>query len=330
VTDQLGVPATGQLTDPASATLAGPVGAGGDADYASRADRAGPADRAGRGTGRTGRRNGPFWIRKVRSRSGRIILGAIVPVLLLVFWQLVVSARLFPSALIPGPLTVLNTAEIWLGTRHTPVMFYSGQMFSDIGATGVRVLVGFALASVTGCALGTAIGVSRLADGLLSPLFKILGPIPPITWIPIAIVIFGVSQDANFALTFVGAVFPVIAATATAVSGVNRDLLRAGRMMGNGRLGLILHVVLPSAFPGIVGGLRIGLGLSWMMAVTSEMLAVHNGLGYTLWNAYNYFDYPAVFAAMIVIGICGLLTDGLLLAASRPATRWHAETGVRS
>jgi ABC-type nitrate/sulfonate/bicarbonate transport system permease component len=114
------------------------------------------------------------------------------------------------------------------------------------------------------------------------------------------------------------------------VSGVGRDLLRAGRMMGDGRAGLIGHVVLPSAFPGIVGGLRIGLGLSWMMAVTSEMLAVHNGLGYTLWNAYNYLDYPAVFAAMIVTGICGLLTDALLLAATRPATRWHAETGVRS
>jgi NitT/TauT family transport system permease protein len=254
----------------------------------------------------------------------------VVPACVIAFWQLVVSANLFPSALIPGPLTVLSTAEIWLGTRHTPVMFYSGQMFSDIGATLVRVLVGFVLASVVGCALGTAIGVSRLVDGLLSPLLKILGPIPPITWIPVAIVIFGIGQDANFALTFVGAVFPVIAATAVAVSGVGRDLLRAGRMMGDGRAGLIGHVVLPSAFPGIVGGLRIGLGLSWMMAVTSEMLAVHNGLGYTLWNAYNYLDYPAVFAAMIVTGICGLLTDALLLAATRPATRWHAETGVRS
>lgn len=265
-----------------------------------------------------------------RCQAGRVALGAIVPIGVVGAWQLVVSASFFPSALIPGPLTVLNTAENWLGTRHVPVMFYSGQMFSDIDATLVRVLVGFALAAGTGCALGTAIGVSRLFDGLVSPLLKVLSPIPPITWIPIAIVFFGIGQNANFALTFVGAVFPVIAATAVAVSGVGRDLLRAGRMMGHGRLGLILHVVLPSAFPLIVGGLRIGLGLSWMMAVTSEMLAVHSGLGYTLWNAYNYLDYPAVFAAMIVTGICGLGTDALLLAATRPATRWHAETGVRS
>ena len=310
----------GQLTDPASVMLAGsgPLPAPASADAVQAAMRG----------NRTARR--PFRTKRLGTRAGRIGIGLIVPVLVVAGWQVVVAANLFPSALIPGPLTVLSTAENWLGTRQNPQMFYTGHMFSDISATLVRVIVGFALAAVAGVALGTAIGVSRLFDGLLSPLLRILGPIPPITWIPVAIVIFGVGQGANFALTFVGAVFPVIAATAVAVSGVGRDLLRAGRMMGDGRAGLIGHVVLPSAFPGIVGGLRIGLGLSWMMAVTSEMLAVHNGLGYTLWNAYDYLDYPAVFAAMIVTGICGLLTDALLLAATRPATRWHAETGVRS
>jgi NitT/TauT family transport system permease protein len=114
------------------------------------------------------------------------------------------------------------------------------------------------------------------------------------------------------------------------VSGVGRDLLRAGRMMGQNRLQLIWSVVFPAALPGIVGGLRIGLGLSWMMAVTSEMLAVHSGLGYTLWNAYNYLDYPAVFAAMIITGLCGLVTDIALRAATRPTLRWHTDTGVRS
>jgi NitT/TauT family transport system permease protein len=310
----------GGTTDPASVMLAGSGPLPGPASVDA-------VQTAIRGTG-PGLR--PFGMKKMGHRTGRIGLGLIVPVLLLAGWQLVVSANLFPSALIPGPLTVLKAAEDWLGTRQNPQMFYTGHMFADIGATLVRVVVGFALASVAGCALGTAIGVSRLFDGLFSPILRILGPIPPITWIPVAIVIFGVGQGANFALTFVGAVFPVIAATAVAVSSVGRDLLRAGRMMGDGRAGLIGRVVLPAAFPGVVGGLRIGLGLSWMMAVTSEALAVHSGLGYTLWNAYNYLDYPAVFAAMIVTGICGLLSDALLIAVTRPATRWHRETGVRS
>lgn len=312
---------TGETASPASPGLAGSAAGAGTTGAGLTGSRV-----AGAGLLRASAASS----RAASSRLGRIALGALVPALVLAGWQLTVSASLFPSALIPAPLTVARTAGVWLGVIKTPVMFYSGHMFSDIGATLVRVLVGFGLAATVGCAAGTAIGVWRLVDGLLSPLLRILGPIPPITWIPVAIVIFGVGQNANFALTFIGAVFPIIAATAVAVSGTGRDLLRAGRMMGHGRLGLIATVVFPSAFPGIVGGLRIGLGLSWMMAVTSEMLAVHSGLGYTLWNAYNYLDYPAVFAAMIVTGICGLATDALLLLATRRATRWHAETGVRS
>jgi NitT/TauT family transport system permease protein len=227
-------------------------------------------------------------------------------------------------------MKVLDALQMWLGTKKTPVMFYSDHLFSDVGATLGRVALGFALATVAGVALGTAVGVWRLADSLLTPTFRILGPIPPVTWIPVVIVVLGVGQSANLALTVLGAVFPIIASTVTAVSGVNRELLRAGRMMGQGPLGLIAHVILPVSLPGIVGGLRLGLGLSWMMGVTSEMLAVHSGLGYTLWNAYNYFDYPGVFAAMMVIGLCGLLSDLLLQVVTRRPTRWHAETGVRS
>jgi NitT/TauT family transport system permease protein len=265
-----------------------------------------------------------------RPSAKQVGLGLILPALVILGWQGVVALKIFPTALIPSPAQVLRTGEIWLGTRHKPKMFYTGHLFSDIGATLGRVLVGFALAAVVGCALGTAIGASRLAEQVFTPLLRVLGPIPPITWIPVVIVVLGIGQSANYALTFIGAVFPIVASTAIAVSAVGRDLLRAGRMMGSNQLQLIGRIVFPAAFPGIVGGLRIGLGLSWMMAVTSEMLAVHSGLGYTLWNAYNYLDYPAVFAAMIVTGICGLSTDVLLITATRRFTRWHAATGVRS
>jgi NitT/TauT family transport system permease protein len=265
--------------------------------------------------------------------SGRlraVLLGLILPVALIGCWELVSAVGMFSAALVPPPWTVLRTLGDWAGVSGNGRMFYDGKLFGDIWATLVRVGVGFALAAVIGCALGTAIGVSRVAEQVFTPLLRILGPMPPITWIPVAIVVLGLGARTNYFLTFLGAVFPIVAATAVAVSSVGRDLLRAGRMMGHRQLGLISSVVLPFALPSIVGGLRIGLGLSWMMAVTSEMLAVHSGLGYTLWNAYNYLDYPAVFAAMAVTGLCGLATDALLLALTRRATRWHAETGVRS
>jgi NitT/TauT family transport system permease protein len=268
--------------------------------------------------------------RRRGSRLRRVATGAIIPVVCIGGWELLDLAGTFPPALVPSPMTVLRTLDTWAGVSGQQHLFYSGHLMSDIRATLVRVVVGFVLASVIGAALGTAIGVSRRTEELLTPLLRILGPVPPITWIPVAIVVLGLGERTNFFLTFLGAVFPVIAATSVAVSGVGRDLLRAGRMMGRGPFGLTLTVVLPAALPGIVGGLRIGLGLSWMMAVTSEMLAVHSGLGYTLWNAYNYLDYPAVFAAMIVTGLCGLITDSLLRLATKSTLRWHTDTGVRS
>lgn len=259
----------------------------------------------------------------------RIGLGAILPVLIVLAWYLIAESNIFPRAFVPTPSAVARTFWSWAPFSHSSSMFYSGHLFSDIGATLRRVVVGFAIAAVVGVALGLLIGVSALADGILSPLIRILGPVPPTTWIPLTIVVIGLNEAANDFLTFLGAVFPIVASTATTTSGVNRDLLRASRMMGDGKIRELLSVVLPGALPGIVGGLRLGIGISWMMAVTSEMLAVHGGLGYTLWNAYNYLDYPGVFSAMIMIGICGFLSDTLLRLCTRRMLHWHTSTSVR-
>lgn len=294
-------------------------------------------DESGFRAGAGGDENNPLLLpsrartRSWNARVRRVVVGAIVPIVLVLAWQGLDAVRVFSEALIPTPTTVLKTLGDWLGvTHHGRGLFYQGKLLGDLRATLQRVVIGFLLASVVGVSIGTAIGVWRWAEELLTPLFRVLGPIPAITWIPVAIVVLGLGERTNYFLTFLGAVFPIIAASATAVSGVGRDLLRAGRMVGFNRGALIGRVILPSALPGIVGGLRIGLGLAWMMAVTSEMLAVHSGLGYTLWNAYNYLDYPAVFAAMIVTGLGGLATDSLLRAAANPLVRWHHDTGVRS
>ncbi|GAA3710335.1 ABC transporter permease [Gordonia hankookensis] len=274
--------------------------------------------------------------RDLRRRTGnastmirRIAVGAVVPILILVGWDVVVRLEIFPKALIPSPSTVLSTLNDW-ATGSQGGMFYSGQLPGDVAATLERVAIGYLSAAVIGVLLGLLIGVSRWADELLTPTMRILGPVPPTTWIPVCIVVLGIGAVTNYFLVFLGAVFPIAASSTVAVSGVARDLVRAARMMGRGRLGTTFAVVLPAALPGIVGGLRIGLGLAWMMAVTSEMLAVRSGLGYTIWNCYNYLDYPGVFAAMIVLGICGLATDMLLRAITASALRWHTATGVRA
>ncbi len=265
------------------------------------------------------------------SRTHRIIMGSLLPLLTIVFWELVELTGIVSPALIPGPLAVLKAIEAWAGFGPSSgSLFFSGHLVSDVFATLTRVFVGFLFASLFGVFVGTAVGMLRTVDELITPTIRILGPVPPITWIPVVIVVLGIGEVTNFFLTFLGALFPVIAGTAMAVSGVDRNLLRVGRMMGRKGFSLVRYVVLPASLPNIVGSLRIGLSISWLMAVTSEMLAVHSGLGYTLWNAYNYLDYPAVFASMFMIGVCGLTTDIILRFLTKKALEWHLETGVRS
>lgn len=271
---------------------------------------------------------------RARSRTAvttgrKIALGAVLPVAIIIGWDLVVRSGVFPSALIPGPGRVAQALWSWFPFSGASDMFYSGHLFTDVGATSLRVLIGFAVAAAIGVVLGILIGVSAVTDELFSPLVRILGPVPPTTWIPVAIVVIGLGEMTNDFLTFLGAVFPILASTSAATMSVNRDLLRAGRMLGDSRTRLLVSVVFPAALPGIVSGLRLGIGISWMMAVTSEMLAVHDGLGYTLWNAYNYLDYPGVFAAMIVIGVCGFASDGALRTATKRVLKWQTDTGVR-
>lgn len=268
----------------------------------------------------------------MKIRYASLALGAVIPALAVLTWFLVGYYAILPPSLVPSPVQVLQALLNWSGLTggSQPNMFYSGNLLHDVYATLLRVLGGFFAAMFLGVGFGVLIGMKRAADVMLSPSIKLLGPVPPITIFPVAIVLFGIGEKTNVFLTAYGAFFPILSASVTAVMGVHRDILRAGRMLGHRSLGLIMHVVIPAALPGIVGSLRIGLGLAWMMAVTSEMLAVHSGLGYTLWNAYNYFDYPAVYAAMFVIGFCGLVTDTVISIVTARAVRWHEDTNARS
>jgi NitT/TauT family transport system permease protein len=266
---------------------------------------------------------------KTNPKLRKLILGSIIPATLLIVWSIITAISILPQALLPTPIDVFHAIQVWAGEIGGNAFYYN-TLWQDIAATVSRVIIGFGAACVFGIATGTLMGISHFFESLLNPIFRILGPIPPITWIPVVVVFLGVGSLSVWALTFFGSFVPVAAASAVAVAGVNRDYLRVARMVGRSRWSTIRSVVIPAALPSILGGMRIGLGLSWMMAVTAEMLAVHSGLGYMLWNAYNYLDYPAVYAAMIVIGLCGLLTDGLIRVAAKRFVAWHVATGVRA
>ena len=186
-----------------------------------------------------------------------------------------------------------------------------GTLWRHIGASLMRVGAGFALAVVVGVPLGLWMGWVRSAFDTLNPIFQMLRPISPIAWIPIAILWFGVGDASPIYLIFISSVFPMVVQTTDGVHTIEQRYLRAGENFGVSRRTLFTQVVIPAALPQIVVGMRIGLGVAWLVVVAAEMIALRSGLGYLIIDSRNAGNrYDLVIAGMIIIGLIGLLLDG--------------------
>jgi len=253
----------------------------------------------------------------------------IVPALLIAGWEAFARSGMLPPALLPAPSAVLHALGDWVFGFDETTQTYSGHWLRDAFASAFRVFGGFALASLLGILAGVAIGWSRLFEKTLEPTLQMLRPIPPVSWIPLAIIWFGIADKPAIFLVFLGAFFPVLMNSIHGVKTVDHNLVRAGAMMGaNGRQ-MLTDIVLPAALPSIFAGLRIAVGSAWMLTVTAEMVAVKSGLGYVLWDSYYFLRYDIVLAAMISIGLLGYLSDLGLKAIMARTLRWQQTTTVQ-
>jgi NitT/TauT family transport system permease protein len=240
-----------------------------------------------------------------RSRSevfDRVGLPLVVTALFVAAWHGAVRAS--HSELFPTPLDVLHgVAEL----------VRKGLLLKYVVASLFRVTYGFGLAVVVGVPVGLALGWYRRAFAAFNPLTQILRPISPIAWIPVAILWFGVSDAAPIFLIFLASVFPITVSATAAVQNIQPVYLRAARNFGLSRSQLFRLVVLPSCLPQIITGVRIALGVAWLVVVAAEMIAVNSGLGYLIIDARNAGKrYDLVVAGMGIIGIIGLVLDVLV------------------
>ncbi|MFC5519937.1 ABC transporter permease [Polaromonas jejuensis] len=253
----------------------------------------------------------------------RRIERAIVPVLILAGWEVFSRSGVLPRALLPAPSQVLLAWADWIFATDGNTQSYSGHWIFDTAASASRVLAGFALATVLGVAIGMAIGWSRTVEKLIEPVLQILRPVPPVSWIPLAIIWFGIADKPAIFLVFLGSFFPVLLSTIHGVKTCDRNLLRAGAMAGGSPRNLLRHIVFPAALPSIFSGLRIAIGSAWMLSVTAEMVAVKSGVGYVLWDSYYFLRYDIVIAAMVSIGLLGFLSDMAIKLAAARVLRWQ-------
>ena len=234
--------------------------------------------------------------------------------LLIALWWVVVVQT--DSLIFPTPLQVV-TGTIELAS--------DGTLVEHIGASLFRVGAGFLLAVLVAVPMGLWMGRVDGAYRTLNPIFQILRPISPIAWIPLAILWFGVGNVSPVFLIFIAAVFPMIVQTASGVHTIERRYLHAAENFGVSRATLLRQVIVPAVLPEIVVGMRIGLGVAWLVVVAAEMIALRSGLGYMIIDSRNAGNrYDLVIAGMIIIGLIGLLLDGLMrLLEGLKSVRWR-------
>ena len=229
------------------------------------------------------------------------------------WWLVVVETQ---SVIFPTPWQVV------IGTGE---LMQNGVLWEHIGASLFRVGSGFLLAVAFAVPLGLWMGWVRGAFTTLNPIFQMLRPISPIAWIPIAILWFGVGNASPIFLIFISSVFPMVVQTTSGVHTIERRYLRAAANFGVSRATVFRRVVIPAALPQIIVGMRIGLGVAWLVVVAAEMIALRSGLGFLIIDSRNAGNrYDLVIAAMIIIGLIGLLLDGLMrLLEGLKAVQWR-------
>jgi len=238
----------------------------------------------------------------MKSRIESILLPLGVAVLFVLGWHLAV--RWSGSDIFPTP------KEVVAGTVE---LARKGVLFKYIVASLFRVSCGYMLAVVVGIPAGLLMGWFARARAAFNPALQVLRPISPIAWIPVAILWFGVSDLAPIFLIFLASLFPIVTASMAAVQNIQLNYIRAARNFGISGLDLFKKVVFPASLPQILTGLRLALGVAWLVVVAAEMIAVNSGLGYLIIDARNAGKrYDLVVAGMAMIGLIGLGLDWLV------------------
>jgi NitT/TauT family transport system permease protein len=232
---------------------------------------------------------------------------------LLVFWHyaVVVSAtKVFPS-----PARVLSGAE---------ELFQKGLLLRYVGDSLKRVSAGYLLALVLAIPIGLALGWYPAAAKVVNPVIQMMRPISPLAWIPLAILFFGVGDTSAIFLIFLASFFPITVSAMNGVRNVPPMFRNAGRNFGHSQTSILAKVVFPAALPQIIIGLRIALGIAWLVVVAAEMIAVDSGLGYLVIDSRNSGNrYDLVISAMILIGLIGLALDAMFRRLEKiKSVRW--------
>ncbi len=240
---------------------------------------------------------------------------------LILFWQCLSSLGIIPRFKLPSPVQVFlglrDLVELGMPPGH-PLHYH-------ILHSLYRVFLGYVFAAMLAIPLGIAMGWSEKLRMLLSPIIELLRPIPPLAWIPLSILWFGIGIKSAAFIIFLGVFFPVLLNTTGGVLGIDPVLIEAARTLNASDRDIFFKVLIPGAVPSIMTGMRIGVGIGWMTLVAAEFTGVKQGygLGYMIMTARDIQRPDEIIAGMLVIGVIGLCIDGGLRLLENHLVRWR-------
>jgi taurine transport system permease protein len=243
-----------------------------------------------------------------RIGEGSSLIGTLITVVaLLSLWWMATNYGWIKPLFLPRPEAIwIAFQQAWAGT------FDNHTLLGHFGWSMMRVFSAFALAIVIGIPVGIAMGVSRFARGIFDAPIEFYRPLPPLAYLPLMIIWFGIGELSKILLIFLACFAPVALAARAGARSASQEQIQAALSMGASRLQVIRHVILPSALPEILVGLRIGMGVGWTTLVAAEMVAANAGLGQMVLNASNFLRTDVVILGIIVIGLVAYAFEMLM------------------
>ncbi len=239
--------------------------------------------------------------------------------LLAVIWQLAVTVSGVNTALFPTPGMVLKAfGELTTGLKGSTS---DASIWTHIMVSLGRFLAGYLLAAVCGVVLGLVLGIFPGVFAYLNPIVQLIRPVAPVAWLPFIVLIFGIGDIPAIVIIFIAGFFPILLSTVSAVRHLDPIYTRVAQNFGMSKLKSLVKIIFPASFPQIMNALHLALGTSWIFLVSGEMVGSQSGLGFLVMDAKNCIRSDALLAAIITIGVIGLILDGAMGQLEKAASR---------
>jgi len=253
----------------------------------------------------------------------RLIVPWLFPLAIIALWQAMSILGIYRANVLPPPTQVALTWFDLVTGLTGAAGRYSGTWLDDAWSSIWRVFAGFAWSVALAVPVGLLIGLSRLIERIIDPTIQVLRNVPVTAWVPLSLIFFGIGNQPAIFLIGLGAFFPAVLNTTHGVRQVNRTIIRSAMMMGANRRELLTRVILPAALPSVLTGVRLSMGIAWVLVVVAEILAVRSGLGYLLNDAYQFYRNDVVIAAMISVGALGFISDWAIVLLRDHLLTWN-------